>query len=415
MMGPEQYAWLCSPQGLSAWRAMFIPSIDSPVHPTDRNSIAKLDRKCLDLLNEQALLADKARRKVDEPHRWFWTKNLLEQASDEWTARETALDAPMTLARWLDVCCGAGVDSIAMARRRPGCTGIDRNPIALRLAQANSSMNQVEVDWSECEAETIALDPDTYLHIDPDRRSEGLRTIDPFHSQPAWPWIADATRRCGAVSLKLAPGLRVDEGFDWRDAHHPNAIRWLSWDGSVRQQRWYWGLDRWPDGSRVASSGRRNQGWHHEVFPFSSIHAAGHAVNAVDEVSKLKSGWIGDQDPVVRAASVGGCLAERLGVACIGDRNGYYHSPEPVLHPMLQWFRIIEVESMDSKKIRSIASRLSARQWELKSRGVDIDLTVMQRQLRVDSNSDQTLTILFTRIGKKHVAVFAHRIPKESV
>jgi hypothetical protein len=70
---------------------------------------------------------------------------------------------------------------------------------------------------------------------------------------------------------------------------------------------------------------------------------------------------------------------------------------------------------MDSKRIRAMARNFGASVWELKSRGVDIDLDAMRRRLPTDSNSDRHLTLLFTRLGKKHVAIVAQRVEGETV
>lgn len=411
MVSQSDYAWLSSQGGQVAWHLLLESATP---HLGWIRSATSAKNECANLLLEQLLFArGKARAKVEDPDRWFWTKKLLEQASDEWTALETALDAPPSASRWLDVCCGAGVDCVALARRRPGVMGIDAHPIPLLLARANAIMNQVDVELQECQAETLSLEPNMYLNIDPDRRADGKRTIDPIQSQPSWSWIAHAVRRCAAVSLKLAPGLRARDDFDWGEAGEPHAMRWLSWHGEVRQQRWYWGIDRWPQGTRIASAGSRTEGWHHEIFPSHSTRASTSMPQAIDDVSLLASGYVADQDPVVRAASLGDLLADRLGIRCLGDRNGYCHASRPVHHPMLRWFHIIDVLPLDARKIRATARRMSARHWELKSRGVDLDLDAMQRQLPTDSASDQRFAILFTRLGKKHIAIFAQRQERE--
>jgi hypothetical protein len=80
---------------------------------------------------------------------------------------------------------------------------------------------------------------------------------------------------------------------------------------------------------------------------------------------------------------------------------------------MVRWFRILDVVPMDSKRVRAAARNWKACHWELKSRGVDIDLVAMQRQLHVDPASDQRRTFLFTRLGKQRVAILAQRMAGE--
>jgi hypothetical protein len=151
-------------------------------------------------------------------------------------------------------------------------------------------------------------------------------------------------------------------------------------------------------------------GWHHEVFP---DRPETRTANGIEDSAKLTSGFIADQDPVIRAAEVGDLLAQRLGVQCIGDRHGYLYSPNPVPHPMLRWFEVLEIVSMDLKKVRAVARTIPVSVWELKSRGVDVDLMAWRRSLPVADDSDQKRTILFTRVGNRHVAIFVRRIEKE--
>ncbi len=81
---------------------------------------------------------------------------------------------------------------------------------------------------------------------------------------------------------------------------------------------------------------------------------------------------------------------------------------------MLRWFEILTIVAMDFKKVRALARSMPVSAWELKSRGIEIDLPSWRRVLPVDVKSDQQRTILFTRVGKRHIAIFARRIETES-
>jgi SAM-dependent methyltransferase len=412
MLMPSDYDWLASLEGQDAWNRI-LAHATAPSLP-EIKSVARCSGRHAALLLEQWQFAHgKARDKVEDPTRWVWTHRLLEQASDEWTARETSLDAPLSVPQWVDVCCGAGVDCIALARRRSAVLGIDADPIPLSLMRANAAFNQVSVDGMVGAAESMMLDHHMFLHVDPDRRAHGRRTIDLTHSLPSWEWISQAVGRCAAVSLKLAPGWRVDDRWDWGAPSQPNAQRWLSWQASVRQQRWYWGIDRWPDGSRIASCGNSKTGWHHEVFEGSAFRTLPTWADSIDSISQLSDSYVADQDPVVRAADVGDLLSQRLEVQCIGDRNGYFVSPHPVGHPMLRWYRVIEVLPLDLKRVRAMARRIGASYWELKSRGVDMDLITLTKNLPLDPKTERRMTILLTRLGKRHVAIFAQLQEKD--
>jgi hypothetical protein len=81
---------------------------------------------------------------------------------------------------------------------------------------------------------------------------------------------------------------------------------------------------------------------------------------------------------------------------------------------MIRWFRVLDRVSIDSKKLRAKARSMACRTWELKSRGVDLDLDRMRRELPTSPVSERHLTILFARDGKKHFAIFAEAIFDET-
>ena len=69
-------------------------------------------------------------------------------------AIEAALDGPIR--RAVDVGCGAGPGAIVVARARPDCAvfGVDINPVALQLAQANAELAGVTVGF--CRSDLLA-------------------------------------------------------------------------------------------------------------------------------------------------------------------------------------------------------------------------------------------------------------------
>ena len=89
----DDYSWLDSPESQMHWQSISRdPSVPA-------SAILKRLRQSLtipqaSLLLEQYELLTASRKKVANPGDWFWTRQLLEQSSDEETASETALDFP---------------------------------------------------------------------------------------------------------------------------------------------------------------------------------------------------------------------------------------------------------------------------------------------------------------------------------
>jgi hypothetical protein len=99
VISDSDYQWLASVEATEAWS--FLQSdLRQPGSkiPTSLASLRRLSTNQRQLLEQQLNFAmGSAKRKVRFPDRWFWTQQLFEQASDEWTAEETAKDVYRTL------------------------------------------------------------------------------------------------------------------------------------------------------------------------------------------------------------------------------------------------------------------------------------------------------------------------------
>jgi hypothetical protein len=450
VISADEYQWLASVDATEAWSFLWtnahsqrkrpatakLPPVFATLHPSQQQ-----------LLEEQLAFAmGSAKRKVIDPARWRWTQRLLEQASDEWTAAETANDFPMGQPV-IDICSGAGVDTVALSRRMLGAAitsteplrstdtpadlvvPVDASSIACSLTALNSRNNGFLVQPMESRFEDMTLREDVWLHMDPDRRADGHKHIQLQQMQPAWDSIATALYRCKGASIKIAPGFQTTQGFEWGACGPPDARRWLSRDGSVRQQRLYWRLPRWGSGKRIVSLQRSDGLWIHEQFSENEItgnevfrhfdsgtwhagsyeHGSTHFLD--DDFTRLQLGnYVADQDPVLRAAQCSSALARRLGARVLGNEFGYFHAPSILEHPMLRWFRVHEILPLDRKKLKAYTRSVDTKRWELKSRNIDIDLVKLQRELITNKSASEVRWLLLTKIGPKHVAIAAEEV-----
>jgi SAM-dependent methyltransferase len=412
----DDYRWLTSPAGIHLWQ-----SLQSEIHSGDilpstiQNLRRRLSASQAALLIEQTRLAKIAARKFSDPRQWFWTQQLLEQSSDEQTARETADDFPIG-SSVIDCCCGAGADAIAMASSGKSVIAVDRCEIACALTQHNASSLNAQIAIVQADIELLPGPDDalisshvcgqSFLHIDPDRRADGARSTSLSRLSPNWETVQRLSTIGQGMSLKLAPGTKTDSDVAIELSEMPNSKRWLSRDGSVRQQRWYWGIDRWPTDTTSVSMQMKNMVWHHETFLDRDVAES----EMTDAIISTVGRFIADYDPVVRAAGVTVVFAEKYGLQLIETRNGYLTGDEPVPHPMIRYFEVLDVLPLDRKKLRSYARSLKVRSWELKSRSIEIDLDAWRRELPVDSDSELSATILFTRIADRHRAIVARSL-----
>lgn len=429
MFTVHDYSWLDSPESQRHWQAMAQdPSVPASV-------ILKQLRHSLtipqaSLLLEQYELLNASRKKVANPVDWFWTRQLLEQSSDEETASEAAMDFPGE-ALVHDICCGAGADSIAIARRGISVSASDRSSIACYLTRRNALSHKLNIDVTEASAEECEIDPSGYVHIDPDRRSDGRRFSNLESLSPSWEAVRKISENCLGMSLKLAPGMRLDSSTKAQMDRPPESIRFLSKEGSVRQQRWYWGIERWPRNSitlslylnepafqravhfhskKLATNSLdpvKHRGWFHESFLESECQVR--RVGSSVVVNALHH-YIADYDPSVRAAELSPQFASRYGWQLLSSNSGYITSKDRMVHPMVRWFEVIENLPLDRRQLKAFAKNVKTRSWELKSRGIDLDLEQVRKGLPTDRSSTTQTTILFTKIGEQHRAIVCKEV-----
>jgi SAM-dependent methyltransferase len=83
----------------------------------------------------------------------LWFETFLRTQSPEWTAREVDLvarQAPLPSYRTvLDVCCGEGRHAIPLAERGYDVTGLDRDPVALAVAQKRAAAEDIAISFIE--------------------------------------------------------------------------------------------------------------------------------------------------------------------------------------------------------------------------------------------------------------------------
>ena len=428
MFDIDDYRWLSTSQCQKLWQSLCS-------EPTTRSDALLKRLRALLPANQASLLAEQieliamARKKVAHPQNWFWTRQLLEQSSDFETAAETALDFPTGNRVW-DICCGAGADSVALAHLGLIVQAVDHCPIACELTRHNAQSHGLQINVFDRSADQTEFDPNSYINIDPDRRKEGARSSSLDRLSPSWETVVTLLGKCQGMSLKLAPGTRVDfDGLAHRVERPPESVRFLSKDGSVRQQRWCWGLERWPTGSITASmhlnepSTRRaeqfvasqpgertpnataSQGWFHETFSTKEVHSMNSS-----NLAYAPSAFVADYDPSLRAAELSSCFAKRWGWQLMDSSSGYLTATEASVHPMVRWFRVLEVLPLDNKRIKSFARAANVRTWELKSRGLEVDLNGLRKILPTEKKSQESMTILCTKLGNHHRAIFCKEV-----
>ena len=366
----------------------------------------------------QDQLASRAKSKFSNPQNWVWTRRLLEQSSDQWVAKMVAEAFPRG-ALVHDVCSGAGADSVALGLRGP-VRSLDLSPIACLLCESNLRSNRVE-DFSVQNniAELLVVSHDDWVHIDPDRRSlgtigSGNRTTNAEFFMPPLDIVLRLISESHGGSVKVAPITQADEASFAGSSvgsqlFHQMGKQFVSWGNSVRQQRWWWNIDRFPSGTTTVSTMQAKDDWNHWTFEAAG-NASHESFERIAESTPLNARFVGDTDPAVRAAKAQLILASQRDCEILGTEQGYFFATTIPSgnDPLVQWFAIEEVLPMDRKKIKQYLRSQDIGVLEIKVRDAPIIPEVLRKELKLVGKESRTM--LITRSGKKLIAVIAHRV-----
>lgn len=391
-LGVEEYQWLVSPAA-EHWLEVAAAADKQSLVKTTLALRKDLGTTRTHLVIAQAELRRRASVKFPNAHRMFFTRQLLEQATDAQVADYKAQ-------RWLagetvaDLCCGIGGDLMALARRGP-VVGIDRDAIAAVLATANcqlAGLDAAQVRTADaCEQQVADF---AAWHVDPDRRVEGKRSTRVERHEPGLPVLERLLAQNGHAALKLAPAAKLPER--WGEAAE---LEWIGNRGECRQQMvWFQRLARQP--------GRRSA----TVFvagspdPRTLCGDAGLDPEVADGLGR----YVFEPHAAVLAADLTGVLAAQHELQAVSPGIAYLTGDQRITDPALSCFQVVEVLPLDPKHLREAIRQRAIGHLEVKKRGVKIDPDEVRKQ--VHPRGDNQATLLIAPVKKKIVAILANRV-----
>jgi hypothetical protein len=332
---------------------------------------------------ETVLLRRKAASKVDEPDRWLFTDDALQQATPKRVAEHRAQRFAGRDAH--DVTCSIGADLAALAGTAHRCLGSDLDDVRLAMARNN------------CPATTVvradALTPvtrDAAVLADPARRdSAGRRRWRPEDFQPSLDALADVYRGRD-LAVKCAPGLDFDA------LPLTGEVELISLDGAVREAcLWTGGF---AGACRRRATVLRGDGTQWTITD-----------QEPDDCGVAEPGeWLIDPDGAVVRAGLVRHYASRHGLWQMDERIAYLTGDSPP--PDVRAFRIREFGHYSEKELRSALRRLSVGVVEILVRGLDVDPNALRPRLRL--SGVESASVVLTRIGRTPTAFICAAVPR---
>jgi hypothetical protein len=332
-------------------------------------------------------LRRRAAKKFPAADRMWFDRERMEQA----TAWDVALHKAERFSGdvW-DLCCGAGVDAIAVAAQGCAVTAVDADPIACLLTELNAQVLGVSdrITVLRQRAEDV-IDRRGLLHVDPDRRAgASKRAVRVEEYVPSIETLREfaATFRGGAI--KLSPASNFGGKFD--DVE----IELVSLAGEAKEATIWFGELAQPEL------------WRATVLPNGSS-LAGDPLAAEPTLGPLGS-FLFDPDPAVVRTGLIDLLCAETNLSRLDLAEEYLTSDEPHETPFAKPFRVLRDLPNNERTIKKGLRELDCGRLEIKARRLPLDVERLHRSL--PTSGDRPLVLIFARVSGKARAVIAERV-----
>ncbi len=330
-------------------------------------------------------------------------KKGLEQASSELVARARAqrVASIASGATWLDATCSIGADAlaVALAGLRVSCADLD--PESLSYARANLAHHGRSACFVRADATRPAVKAELY-YVDPDRRKDGRRSLDPRAWSPSLEACMKTAGRFAGACLKLAPGLAPESLLDAEqavlDATLARRREWISRAGELAEICLWMGSlgDEGAAPDRRVATLLTHEGARHE-FAGEPISRA-----ALTPQEAQAAEYLADPDPAIVRAGLLGRLARSEELAPLAPKLGYLGGSHPSKSPFLRVFRVLDSVALDRKKVRKMLRAHDVGAISVRKRGHPEAAEVLASRLRGDGSRRGEL--LVARLDSGHRA-----------
>ena len=339
----------------------------------------------------------------------LFTPDGLEQATRlEVAARHAQRYVAAGIERVLDLGCGIGADSMALASFEREVLAVDRDELTAAVATVNlRHWPGAEVRMADLTsvdlAELGAPAPGTGAWLDPARRTPGRttatgatrRVTDPEAFAPPWSFVQSVAARIPATGVKLPPGIA--------HRHLPGGdteAQWVSVAGEAVECTVWWGpLAR--EGVRRSALVLGSASGASEL-----LEPAGDDVETPDVLpgGALRAGmWLYDADPAVVAAGLVPVLARDLGASSLSRGPSYLVGEPGTSSPFARSYLVEDVAPYQLKALRAYLRDRDIGRLTIKKRGVSIEPDQLRRQLRPSGAGEATIAI--TRVGGQQTVI----------
>ena len=317
----------------------------------------------------------------------FFTRAGLEQASrPEVADYHASRFVQAGVRRVIDIGCGIGSDSLAFTRAGLEVLAIDVDPVTALVAQANLG-DRVSVVCADANDVADQLEaPDVGVFCDPSRRNDRGRVWRVEAFEPSWAFVTGLLDGERAAGVKLGPALPhslIPEAAEaeWV-THRGDTVEVALWSG------------------RGASPGQRSA----LVLPDGRLTASGAPPLPVRDLGRYLYEPAGS---VIRAGAIPE-LGALLGAGLLDTQVAYLTSDQLQNTSLATAFEVHQQLSAKLKTLRKWVRQAEIGVLEIKKRGVDIDPSLLRKQLKLEGPNSATMVI--SRRGRGAIVAIVERV-----
>ncbi|MFT7616630.1 MAG: hypothetical protein ACI97A_000254 [Planctomycetota bacterium] len=281
--------------------------------------------------------------------------------------------------RVVDLCCGAGVDTLALAAVAP-VLAVDENLLRLSFAQVNAVGEHHDVAFVRGRIPDCLGQVD-YAFCDPDRRRDGKRIFDPHEASPSLDELLTLQVSEG-MGVKLSPMAPLEGLDDYGELEFVSAARELKeivlWTGSLSK-----------GGRRVSQ-------------PATGSEIEGE-VGVKPELAESLGEFLFDPDPGLTRSGLLGDLARKLGLRALAPDIAYLTGDEDPKTPFLTARRIIATSKTSHKALQGLIRTHEIGRLDVSRRGYPQSPEEVRKRLRLKGSGVGHLHL--TRFGTQRMGI----------
>jgi SAM-dependent methyltransferase len=384
--------FLTSPEGVALLSELTAQDL------ADKNTLTLLTQLRRRYTSEQAgsaLMMARLRQKAvpkfgPQAGQMLFTADALEQASDPLIRRYRAAQAVGSTA--LDVCCGIGTDSFALAETGKEVIGFEIDSVRLVIARYNAAAQGLSITFEERDvAQGLPYSADT-LFYDPARRDEsGRRLFGVETYEPPLSLVRDWKASLKAV--KLAPGV------DRLELHeYGGGVEFLSVEGELKEAVLWLGAG-W-GGTRAT------------LFADGQIYHWQRQGNEPNVAIAAPRAYVCEPDPSILRAGLVQDVAEAIDGTMLDPTIAYICADTLPQSPWVRTWRVRDWMPFHLKNLRAALREQNIGRVTVKKRGFPMSPEELQAALKLKGKA--ACALVCTRFEGNPIVMICDEMPVKS-